>query len=430
MQLGILSIATSQQQQKKKKMFYGRPATSPTPNASPTPYHEMARSGTASHGTKPGSLRGPSNHVTGQISGGLHLSNAPPIGRQLRPLPPSSTKGSQPSSVGGFSMFIEGCRTGEEKVVGSVDRREALPRMVKPAELHARPTAAAAAADGTAAAASSSTQHLHERIRRLEAEVRKLTEQLKKRAGENTTLREQVARLEEELAAMRTQSAASADAHARAAAALNADLVKARAALAEATASAKRGGADVDAARGEAAALQAQLKERDAAAAEWERERARLTSENERFRAEIAQSRSSGDAAARSAAGEADLMRQRLREAEEAARQARAAAEQELDALRRQLADQAASMSDWNTRVKRCNEFVVNICQPQFAVVKDEALTPLTQSEAAASAPGAASDAPQGFVLVPLRLMLDGYALLPQESKKGIADRYERTRQA
>jgi hypothetical protein len=59
--------------------------------------------------------------------------------------------------------------------------------------------------------------------------------------------------------------------------------------------------------------------------------------------------------------------------------------------------------------------YIVKICQPQFSVVKDEALTPV--------GPGQSQDG--AFVLVPLPLMLEGYTLLPGEMKKKIADDYE-----
>lgn len=66
--------------------------------------------------------------------------------------------------------------------------------------------------------------------------------------------------------------------------------------------------------------------------------------------------------------------------------------------------------------VQQCQQFVKNVCQPGFNVVKDSSLEPVDKNRSS----------PTGFVLVPLIILLHGYTLLPNEDRDNVITQYER----
>lgn len=65
--------------------------------------------------------------------------------------------------------------------------------------------------------------------------------------------------------------------------------------------------------------------------------------------------------------------------------------------------------------VSQCRQFVKNVCQPGFTVVKDISLEPVEKNR----------EYPTGYVLVPLIILLHGYTLLPMEDREKVIQEYE-----
>lgn len=65
--------------------------------------------------------------------------------------------------------------------------------------------------------------------------------------------------------------------------------------------------------------------------------------------------------------------------------------------------------------VAQCRLFIKNICQPDFAVVKDESLLPVDRDR----------PEPTGFVLVPLKVLLHGYTILPESERTDVITTYD-----
>eukprot|EP00758_Cryptobia_borreli_P005783 Tbor_TRINITY_DN4987_c6_g2::TRINITY_DN4987_c6_g2_i1::g.9812::m.9812 len=84
----------------------------------------------------------------------------------------------------------------------------------------------------------------------------------------------------------------------------------------------------------------------------------------------------------------------------------------------RELRENELLMREWKERIGKCNDYVVRICQPDYCVVKDSTLVPAT-------VPPSDGTSHAGFVLVPLKLMIEGYELLPTDTKRHIANTYE-----
>ncbi|KAJ9451589.1 hypothetical protein DIPPA_25458 [Diplonema papillatum] len=83
----------------------------------------------------------------------------------------------------------------------------------------------------------------------------------------------------------------------------------------------------------------------------------------------------------------------------------------ELKESRDDLIMKEASMMEMRGKTDQLIQYVAKICQPHFAVVKDESLTPVNVS---------GFQVTEGHVLVPLILLLEGYALLPANLKSVI----------
>lgn len=65
--------------------------------------------------------------------------------------------------------------------------------------------------------------------------------------------------------------------------------------------------------------------------------------------------------------------------------------------------------------VGQCRLFTQQVCQPGFSVVKDASLEPVDRNR----------PEPTGFVLVPLRVLLHGYSLLPESDRREVIEGYD-----
>ncbi|CBZ26050.1 conserved hypothetical protein [Leishmania mexicana MHOM/GT/2001/U1103] len=155
--------------------------------------------------------------------------------------------------------------------------------------------------------------------------------------------------------------------------------------------------------------------------AEWDAKHAALLSELEAAKAALATQFT--------AANSADTHK-------EVADQLRA----ELEALRRSAEDQQRSLEEklmhtqstlqvnqselnrylqerdqHNYLVGQCRLFIQQVCQPGFSVVKGLSLEPVETQR----------PEPTGFVLVPLAVLLHGYALLPEGDRKALIEHYD-----
>eukprot|EP01065_Artemidia_motanka_P045373 TRINITY_DN6653_c0_g1_i3.p1 TRINITY_DN6653_c0_g1~~TRINITY_DN6653_c0_g1_i3.p1 ORF type:complete len:570 (+),score=205.31 TRINITY_DN6653_c0_g1_i3:66-1775(+) len=80
----------------------------------------------------------------------------------------------------------------------------------------------------------------------------------------------------------------------------------------------------------------------------------------------------------------------------------------ELREVREEQVRKEAELIERRRKAEQFQEYVLKICQPHFAVVKDESLCPVNVS---------GFQVTEGYVLVPLILLLEGYALLPPQLK-------------
>lgn len=338
----------------------------------------------------------------------LRKASAPPGGAQskllmlqqrvaLRPLPPRS---------GGISMFIEGSKTGEEKIIGRPDRRE--PVAIK--------ATGSVTADGESEKEQQKAQRDRERARRLETEVQRLQEQLKRKKEEQEESRAAGLRLSASMDSMKVRLEEKISS-------LQAELQH----------------RDLgDSCRSDA--LEKLRRENEELIAKWSTKEATMALENTNLLAKLAESEASNKAhatqleakskASSDHASEILALKQRVVTLERdlstgkdrwasdlaAARDKEIQLLAQVAALKQQVADSAENVAQWKQRVQDCNDYVVKVCQPQFTVVKDESLVPLNGKP---SGPGS------GFVLVPLPLLLEGYGLLPPDVKKKIAAAYE-----
>jgi chromosome segregation ATPase len=160
------------------------------------------------------------------------------------------------------------------------------------------------------------------------------------------------------------------------------------------------------------------LKELSEVQQKLEAMRLSMQSQIDSLRSEGKQLRDAGDAAERkfsAASREAAAKSERMREEMDSMRADQVRVKDERDRLENEVKSRDEMLNDWKTRIEQCRKYIVKICQPSFTVVKDESLTPMGQDDKDGG----------GFVLVPLSLMLEGYTLLPPDMKKKIADDYE-----
>lgn len=81
-----------------------------------------------------------------------------------------------------------------------------------------------------------------------------------------------------------------------------------------------------------------------------------------------------------------------------------------------QLHDLEVVRAEEEFLVAQSRQFVKNVCQPGFNVVKDASLEPVEKNRSS----------PTGYVLVPLIILLHGYTLLPNTEREEVITSYER----
>jgi predicted nucleic acid-binding Zn-ribbon protein len=364
-----------------------RPSTSPAPNFM---FADIKKAAAAMRGG----------------GGGGVAAHQAAIQSRLRPIPASS-QGVRPQGMLFGGLTIEGAKTGEEKLVTAVDRRESV---------SAKPSAPL---DTGSTGKENQTARDTQRIKKLEAEIKKLQELVRKRTQE----RDDTTRRAEDFESL--LDAANRKLTGREAA-LNEELRQRqeqieqfRTACAALEAKLKRFEEEhLLMNQGQRSSIDRHAQELQNAHAQLERLRRELTEQIEVLKHENRQQRdvnlslekkvaaAAHDAAAR----ETSFQKEAANLREQCAKHAAGEAE-----LRSEMRSREQMLEDWKLKMDQCRQYIVKICQPQFSVVKDDSLTPVH--------PG--SQEAGGFVLVPLTLMLEGYTLLPPDMKKRIADDYE-----
>eukprot|EP00760_Papus_ankaliazontas_P020324 PhM_4_TR183/c0_g1_i1/m.16687 len=344
----------------------------------------------------------------------------PPMHRQqnqakLNPLavsiPGGGGGGGPQFAFGSGGMMIEGSKTGEEKTVSGIERRQSI---------------STPGTDSAAAAARRDNIHTkdQQKIRRLEADVKRLQEQLKAKEDEALALSGEVARQRELVSGMETErdksvAASATDQQRRQA---EADALRQKIAQLQ---------SNMDAVVREQAAKRKELE--DSLLARIDQEKRNLELERDRNKAQFKQRDDELRADATKWKSEVDVLTQQINKLKNesdrnlsqmgseasAARKLEDSLRSEIRELRGEIVGQQASVEEAQRMSRAFYDYMVSICQPQFTVVKDEGLTPVETTGSNSNAQAA-----EGFVLVPLRLLLEGYALLPTDRKKKIADDY------
>lgn len=93
----------------------------------------------------------------------------------------------------------------------------------------------------------------------------------------------------------------------------------------------------------------------------------------------------------------------------------KAGVEQVLNETAKKLDELEAIRAEEAFLIHQSRLFVKNVCQPGFTVVKGPSLEPVDKDR----------EAPTGFVLVPLVVLLHGYTLLPDEDRHSVISNYE-----
>jgi len=331
------------------------------------------------------------------------------MGVALNPLMPSPTQNSG-QSIMGLNMMIVGQQHGEEKTVSATEIR----RVNTPGE------------EAQTLARQQRSESIHtkdqQRIRKLEADVKRLQDQLKQKSDDYDTLqnmadvqRNTISRLEAEkekfgflLDGEQRKKSDECDA-------LRQKIVKMQLERDELVASHNRQKKEL-----ENTFLERIDREKQALDEERAKNIASFRQKDEDCRNMIAKMKTEIDALQkqfrqRDLEHDQDLAKMKgekgsQKEVEEKLRN-------EIRQLRGELVAQAATVEEAKRQSKAFYDYMVNICQPQFTVVKDEKMTPMDPQSTH-------SQAAEGFVMVPLKLLLEGYALLPIEMKRKIADEY------
>lgn len=372
-----------------------RPATSPVPNffGGNQGAGTAARSG-AKHGASRGSAAATAAHV------------------RLRPLPPK----------GGFGMSIEGTKTGQERAVSAVVPRETV---AKPPTTPATRRGSETPPTGDSTGASAEVERLKQRNKKLEADLRRANDLVKRKTTEADNFAQQLAEASSALAAANQRHEDAFASSTSRAAQLERDLTNLKAQLdstrRDSALKATTDGSERDRLLREmdelkaqhAAALQAVAAERDKVAKERDGLATKLASEAQRVQSLEVQLGCINS--------ELSIAKNQIEEERIARQKSDTMHLAKQGTMQRELEDAKEVLKQWQKRIEQVDAFIVQICQPQFAVVKDESLTPLEPTAKAA-------DKPEGFVMVPLQLLLQGYGLLPGDRKKGIADQYEATK--
>eukprot|EP01012_Entosiphon_sulcatum_P023870 TRINITY_DN2900_c0_g1_i1.p1 TRINITY_DN2900_c0_g1~~TRINITY_DN2900_c0_g1_i1.p1 ORF type:complete len:417 (-),score=93.40 TRINITY_DN2900_c0_g1_i1:326-1576(-) len=309
------------------------------------------------------------------------------------------------------SLMVEGCQTGQPVQVQEVVVRRPLSSMTSPLRPSRPPTAMSTSARDTAdgeqiLSSTTEAQLQRERkenqkdkatIRRLEAEVKRLKDLLAERDREVSELNRHIADLEKKLTV------------------------------------------DTERLRGEALALQLQLTasqtekdetrsrvkdlrdEGDTLRAAMESQRRQHAQREEELgntladlRDKVRQLEQQASAASRSEAQTLQRRRDEERQRDQQLAQLRDELQQQtlkLQKLQSQEVERSkrdarseVELANLQERMQKFYTYIQKICQPQFSVVKDESLTPINPT---------GFSVVEGHVLVPLVLLLEGYAFLP-----------------
>ena len=307
------------------------------------------------------------------------------------------------------SMVIEGSRTGEEKLVSIVERRESV--TIKPSTPM---ETSSANKDGQSARDAL-------RLKKLENEIKKLQEMVRKR----TTEKEDADRKAEDFQGLLndvnrrfTERELELQGELRC---RGSEIENLRIDVDRANARLKKASEEMASRDSGTKLADQRLQELGDAHAKLESMRSSMQAQIEALKAEGKSLREAGDASEKKYAAssrEAAARNERLQQEVEHIRADQVRAADERDRLQNELKSREDLVNEWKSRIEQCRKYIVKICQPSFTVVKDESLTPISPEEREAG----------GFVLVPLNLMLEGYTLLPTEMKKKIADDYESTK--
>lgn len=81
----------------------------------------------------------------------------------------------------------------------------------------------------------------------------------------------------------------------------------------------------------------------------------------------------------------------------------------------RELEERNIKMHDRDQLYTHCKVFIESICQPNFRVVKDATLEPVKRSD----------NRSDGFALIPLSVLLQGYLILPIDERTALIRHYE-----
>jgi hypothetical protein len=314
-------------------------------------------------------------------------------------------------------MMMEGSKTGIEKVVTAVEKREAV--QSRPAATERKPSTVPTPPD--ASLANDRSEKDQAKIRKLEAEIKKLQANLKDKNAENSKLNEKIDDLENSL----TRQQAENERMLEKLKALNASNTAKNAELENLQAALDRHERGSGEASAELRELARRLEEANsrflAAEQRWVTEKATFEANHNKLKDEHTATKSALELAQRKAADEISAWKNKHEKFDAEWREARdREANLRSDALKakQQLAESEKKLAEWRQTVETCNAYIVNICQPSFSVVKDETLAPVP--------PG--SPEGSGYVLVPLPLLLEGYGLLPGDMKKKIAQDYENSK--
>lgn len=316
-------------------------------------------------------------------------------------------------------MMIEGSKTGEEKPVTIVERREPPTNAKPPLSNEDRRDS------GTPMFNIVKEQ---QKIRRLEQELKKANETIRQKNIEIDGLQEgnkSVGDLLEESRRMLSDqqrqhqitlnaSKAEVDSLRKALDMMESDINRMRAE------DSRRSSLVADAQTASEKALHAKESEFQSRCRDYEKDNNQLRDEAKNYRAAMEDMTSK-------LAGLKDELEKKVRTAKEELLR-RDEREQQLrcdvEETKSQLCERDTRMCEWKKRIEACNAYIVKICQPQFSVVRDETLTPIPHQE------GDPSSSEAGFVLVPLPLLLEGYALLPPDTKRKIAEDYEQSKKS
>ncbi|KAG5464029.1 hypothetical protein LSCM1_00208 [Leishmania martiniquensis] len=155
--------------------------------------------------------------------------------------------------------------------------------------------------------------------------------------------------------------------------------------------------------------------------AEWDIERSALLRDLETVRAALA-SQLNTSSAAHAHKEEADKLRAELEALQRSTADQQRSLEERLIQVQSALQSTGSELKrclqergQHNYLVAQCRLFVRHVCQPGFSVVNGPSLEPVEKNR----------PEPTGFVLVPLVVLLHGYALLPESDRQALIDHYD-----